>query len=169
LREQCGYDINVNPSQEGLYKIDVNAAPHNTAGQGDYVFIDIFLNDANVGATVYDLALPDTPVYTNDPGPIPIKLFKGKHTLIWKCGAAGYQPIYGFNVCNLRLKYVGPATMVDCNDVYKYGYQYAQDFAGAYTAPYDPGHDCHVNFEDLAVITDNWLSCYDPNDPNCPR
>jgi hypothetical protein len=170
-RSGCGYDINVAPSQEGVYNFDANVAPLNgpyPSGSGDQVYLDIFLDDANMGY-VAATDLSNIPYYTSDPGPIPIKLFKGKHTLRWMCGELGYQPLYGFNIANLRLKYVGPVTMVDCNEVYKYGYQYAHDFAGAYTGPYDPGHDCHVDLKDLAVIANNWLSCYDPNDPNCPR
>jgi len=46
----------------------------------------------------------------------------------------------------------------DCNAVYKYGFEYAGDF----------NRDCKVDFKDLAMMTEQWLSCIDPNEDNCP-
>ncbi len=36
-------------------------------------------------------------------------------------------------------------------------------------APGDVNRDCRVNLEDLAAVADDWLSCTDPDDEECPQ
>jgi hypothetical protein len=166
-REEIGYDIDVNSDAVGTYILDVNVTDRNRAGNGNLVSLDMFIDDANVGTTVYDAGyFVWPPRYTLNP--LSVKLFKGIHTIMWRAGSVGYIPQWGFNVHDIRLKYDSPATMVNCDEVYEYGYNYVRDYAGAETGPYDVGHDCRVNFNDLAVITDNWLNCYSPDPGVCP-
>lgn len=48
-------------------------------------------------------------------------------------------------------------TPADCNAAISLGFG----------SPFDFNHDCYVNLDDFSFFAQSWLSCMNPNDPNC--
>jgi len=67
---------------------------------------------------------------------------------------AGQHAEGWFGIDELRLRIVPPA---DCSDVWQKGLG----------LPSDLNHDCYVNLIDFSILADQWLTCYDPNNPDC--
>jgi len=150
--EYMGYDIKVATEDAGYYEFDAQVLAY----YGPVDSLQIYVDDVLLG-TLQDTqtsnpnlfwvggggAQPDEYVYGN--------LFKGNHTIKWRVPAAQY-----FNIRRLRLLWTRAIAM-DCNDVYFYQFGYANDF----------NRDCHVDFEDLKLLTDDWLNCYSPDPNDC--
>lgn len=144
--EYMEYDIIVDEANEGFYNI---VAYLNTP-EGLADDLDIYLDGLLLG-TLY---LGTTQVYWPSENNVSVNLFEGSHTFKW----VSTGPELWFNIADFEFTRVDDVVMNDCNDVYKYGFNYAADYTG----------DCHVDEEDLALLVDNWLNCYDPNTDNCP-
>jgi hypothetical protein len=86
---------------------------------------------------------------------VAFNLFAGSHSIKWRVTSDIYV-----NISRLKVDRIGDLQNVDCDEARKYGWNISYDFDG----------DCHVDFKDLAyIITEaDWLSCYDPNENNCP-
>lgn len=171
------YDTNLRDGEEQRFGPDVNELYVFYLDNGEYMEYDITVDDANVGR--YDIAAwvnteneyctnlnayldgiwlgklileQDSTAYPPDYDPtssVSVNLFKGNHTFKW--AHLGYN--YGYNISRFTFDRTGDVIMNDCNDVYTYGLNYAGDLTG----------DCHVDYNDLALIIDNWLANYDPN------
>ena len=145
--EYMEYDITVDEANEGYYEI----VAYLTTPEGLADDLDIYLDGLLLG-TLY---LPGTYTYpAQSANDVSVNLFEGSHTFKW----VSTGPELWFNIADFEFTRVGDVVMNDCNDVYKYGFNYASDYNG----------DCHVDERDLALMVDNWLNCYDPNTDNCP-
>jgi hypothetical protein len=150
--EYMKYDINVGVANKGNYAVYALVDTDNGACTALNVYIDdIPLGTLTCTGTSYhyfryapDSGLTSTPAYCN--------LFAGPHEFKWQSGAQE-----GYNLYRFVFVYTGDINMPDCNAVYKYGFNYAGDFT----------HDCHVDFNDLQILTDVWLTCYSPDPNDC--
>jgi len=50
-----------------------------------------------------------------------------------------------------------PVPAADCNELWQLGFGLEADL----------DHDCDVDVDDLAILAADWLTCNDPNNPNC--
>jgi hypothetical protein len=156
--EYMEYDIEVKDGNEGWYEVsaevDVNLAPAS---------FDISLiyggNNTEVPLGTIGHAQDATQDRrfkpTDDPASVAFNLFAGTHSIKWRVTSDIYV-----NISRLKVDRIGDLQNVDCDEARKYGWNIPYDFDG----------DCHVDFKDLAyIITEaDWLSCYDPNENNCP-
>ncbi len=141
------YDITVDDVNQGEYEIHPEVA---TAWSD--ADMRIYLDDRLVGTVTHPHSdqnpkfyMADVPVYTN--------IFAGSHEVKWVVGS----PMY-FDVGSLKFYWVGDINMPDCDAVYKYGFNYTSDYE----------KDCRVDANDLKMIVDHWVECFDPNQDNCP-
>lgn len=150
--EYMEYDIEVKDGNEGWYQVKARVKTELAPAS-----LDLYLvyrgNDMYLG-TVTREQTGETVFYWTTISEF--NLFAGDHSIKWVTPG----PEIYFDLSELLLDRVGDLRNVDCNEAIKYGWQDPMDFTG----------DCHVDFKDLAVITDpcNWLDCYDPNTDNCP-
>ena len=152
--EYMEYDITVDDANQGWYEVYavVDACSADAA-------LDIYLvyrgNDIKMG-TIRKTQENEPGWWSTDDPRVGFNLFAGDHSIKWVTSG----PEIYFNLKSLCLYRTGLVKDVNCSEVYKYGWNDPMDFDG----------DCHVDFNDLAVITDpcNWLDCYDPNTDNCP-
>jgi hypothetical protein len=69
---------------------------------------------------------------------------------------SGNTTVVTQNFMSLRAWFYTPA---DCNTAISLGFG----------SPLDFNHDCYVNIYDFSYFADSWLSCMNPNDPNCSK
>ncbi|MBA7581017.1 hypothetical protein ES708_22916 [subsurface metagenome] len=156
-REYMEYDIEVKDGNEGWYQVKAYVQTELAPASLDLYLVyrgnDIYLGTVTREQTTETTFYPTTTIEFN--------LFAGSHSIKWVTSSEIY-----FNLSELLLDKDGDLRNVDCNEVYKYGLKDPMDLYGEG----DGDGDCHVDFKDLAVITDpcNWLECYDPNTDNCP-
>jgi hypothetical protein len=151
--DSMSYDINVPAASQGNYIIwawldTTNGTCGNLKVYIDNVLLGTFESTTSTGGA-------DDFVATNTNaagGEIFGNFFKGAHTFMWQSGAAE-----GYNLWKFTFERMGDVNMPDCNAVYKYGFGYPGDF----------NHNCHVDFNDLKVLTDAWLTCYSPDPNDC--
>lgn len=134
------YDLVVDAAAEGQYDLSADFVTFWGAAA-----LDMSLDDSLVGTLTQTHHDQDSTVYRSVEN-LRINLFQGAHTLKW-----ANTELY-FDVVQLRLTYVGPIILEDCEDVYLYGLQPAGDI----------NTDCRVDFDDLAMIVNDWLFNYDP-------
>ncbi len=143
--EYMEYDITVDDANVGRYSIK---AWVNT--QWEYCTnLNVYLDDIWLGKLILE---EDSTAYPPDFDPtssVSVNLFKGSHTFKWAHIGGGY----GYDISKFKFTRTGDVIMNDCNDVNTYGLNYAGDLTG----------DCRVDEKDLALIVDNWLIYYDPN------
>jgi hypothetical protein len=148
------YDINVPVANQGNYMIyawlDTN---HGTCGN-----LKVYIDNVPLGTleSTTSTSGGDYFASTNTNaagGNVFGNFFKGPHTFMWQSGAAE-----GYNLWKFTFERVGDANMPDCNAVYKYGFNMGSDY----------NHTCHVDFNDLEVLTSAWLTCYSPDANECP-
>ena len=161
--EYMEYDIYVADGNDGNYQIDAYVNIANGECDNLYVSIDnvelgrlrFVRGDTGTPADNQFYWTYETPGFAGEGfihQSVTGFLFKGPHTFKWRIGG-----LQGVNLAKFKFNYLGPISM-DCNDVYKYGFGYSAN---------DLNKDCHVDFKDLKLITDSWLQCDDPEDPNC--
>lgn len=148
--EYMKYDITVDDINKGFYDV---TAWVDTANQdsGQDLALYIYVDDILWGGPYPNPGMTDQGKFV-ETSSLSGNLFAGNHTFEWLVGG-----IRGFNITRFTLYRRGDIFMNDCNDVYKYNFN----------SPGDLNHDCHVDFKDLKIITDGWLKCNDPCDPNC--
>lgn len=147
LGEYMEYDITVDNANEGSYDIQAYIrTPEGGDNNLDIYFDDMFLGTLYLSGTYTNFRLTTNWVTVN--------LFEGNHTVKWVCTG----PEIYFDISSLKFWYAGEVEMNDCNDVYKYHFNYQGDITG----------DCHVDANDLALIVDDWLNCYSPDPTECP-
>ena len=145
--EYMEYEITVDEANEGYYQID--AYVRTQYGPADD--LDIYLDNIFLGTLSYTLT---STYFVKTSNPVSVNLFEGSHTFKW----VSTGPELYFDLSDFEFDRVSDVVINDCNDVYKYGLNYASDY----------NRDCHVDERDLALMVDNWLNCYDPNVDNCP-
>jgi len=145
--EYMEYDITMNDVCEGEYWL--YAAVDVRDYDADY--LEVSLDNIVLGVLWAPQAeAPPLVVATNS---VLVNIFEGSHTFKWRLTAPR-----DFNLSYFVFEYKGPIDISDCNDIYKYHFNYTGDLNG----------DCHVDFNDLDIMAEQWLICYDP-DPNvCP-
>jgi hypothetical protein len=145
--EYMKYDINVPAASQGNYNIYAWVDTTNGSCSNLNVYIDDIplgtLQQTNL-ANYFQLT---TDSYANG------NLFAGPHTFKWQSSA-----LEGYNLWRFEFQYVKGIYMPDCSAVYTYGFNYAGDF----------NKNCYVDFNDLKILANEWLTCYDPNQKNCP-
>lgn len=134
------YDIAVDALAEGQYDLSADFVTYWGAAA-----LDMSLDDSPVGSLTQTQHNEDPTVYRSVEN-LRINLFQGAHEIKW-----ANTELY-FDVVQLRLTYVGPIILENCEDVYLYGLQPAGDI----------NTDCRVDFDDLALIVNDWLFNYDP-------
>ncbi len=144
--EYMKYDITMNDVNEGEYAIYAAVDVRDY----DADFLEVSLDDIMLG-TLSAPFTPPPPVTLNETNRVYVNIFEGSHTFKWRLTDMAY-----FNLAYFVFERVGPINISDCNDIYMYGFNYEGDLDG----------DCHVDFNDLKVITDDWLDCYSPPDSN---
>jgi len=163
--EYMEYDIYVADGNDGNYQIDAYVNIANGECDNLYVSIDgvelgslrFIRGQTGIPADNQFYWTYETPGFAGEGfihQSVTCYIFKGNHTFKWRVGG-----LQGFNLAKFKFNYVGPLD-VDCNDVKFYHLNYPSDFTG----------DCHVDFEDFAVMADNWAYCYDLdlNGPDYP-
>jgi len=147
-KEYMEYDFTMDDGNEGEYGITAYV----DVSTYDANYMNVYVNDLSLGTfwTTYtgewDLASTNQ-VTVNLFGSSDVQTFK------WQMSRAYYH-----NICYFKFERLGDLDMPDCDAVYKYGFEYTSDLNG----------DCKVDYKDLAVISEEWLSCIDPNENNCP-
>ncbi|HBG26440.1 MAG: hypothetical protein A2Y10_10000 [Planctomycetes bacterium GWF2_41_51] len=146
--EYMEYDFTMDELNEGEYNV--------------YVIVDVLEYDANnMDLYINDLFLGTAKApYSGglelaQTAPLTVNIFGGSdvQTFKWEMSA-----LYYHNAAYFRFERIGPINMPDCDAVYRYGFEYAGDF----------NRDCKIDFKDLDMMTEQWLSCIDPNENNCP-
>lgn len=151
--EYMEYDITVDEANEGEYEI---TAFVDTGTGYPCTGLEVYIDDIYMGTLSYELASLGEFVETATTvvGDDRANLFEGSHTFKWLQTTSDY----GYNLQKFEFKQIKPSiVMDDCDEVYKYRLNYTADYTG----------DCHVDFNDLAVITDDWLNCYSPDPNDC--
>ncbi|MFA5293613.1 MAG: hypothetical protein WC496_11330 [Phycisphaerae bacterium] len=146
--EYLEYDVTMDDVNEGEYNIYALVDTRNVMA----TYMNIYFNDMFLGAV--------EAAYTGDPfisstNPVTVNIFNSTEIQTLKCEITG---ISAHNIAGFQFEYVGPINMPDCNEVYRYGFEYAGDF----------NKDCKVDYKDLDILSQQWLSCIDPNENNCP-
>jgi hypothetical protein len=146
--EYMEYDVTMDDVNEGEYNIYALVDTRSV----DAINMDISFNGLMLGTV--------QAAYTGEPdlsmtNPVSVNIFGSPEvqTFKWQLSAAAYH-----NIAYFLFERIGNLNMPDCNAVYRYGFNYAGDLNG----------DCKVNYKDLDLISEQWLSCYDPNENNCP-
>jgi hypothetical protein len=151
------YDLTVDVNNAGEYKIgaQVMGFEDNPCTLRIYLDDDIYLGDINDTTTGVDwmFTTGSAGPKADGAGMVSCNLFEGDHTITWRLTGDIY-----FDVNNLFLDRIGDVNMANCDDVYFYQLDYVSDYV----------QDCSVDAEDLALIVDHWVECFDPNEDNCP-
>jgi len=145
------YDIIVDSDNDGTYYISAYVLTSQTDQDATMM---MYLDDDICLGVLYK-AYADTGTF--DPtDKVKVQLFEGEHTLTWVSETDIYFDIDRFKLERLAGAPGDDPNFVNCDEVYQYHYDYENDFDG----------DCDVDANDLAYITENWLTCYsqDPND-----
>jgi hypothetical protein len=145
------YDINVGVANKGNYAVYALVDTANGACTALNVYIDDIplgtLTCTNTSYHYFQATGSPTPAYCN--------LFAGPHEFMWK----DTSTTPGYNLYRFVFVYTSDINMPDCNAVYNWGKNYAGDY----------NHDCHVDFNDLQILTNDWLTCYSPDPNDCPH
>lgn len=134
------YDIIIDAAAEGQYDLSADFVTYWGAAA-----LNMYVDNIPVGRLTQTQHNEDNMVYRSVEN-LRINLFQGAHELMW-----ANTELY-FDVVRLRLTYVGPIILKNCEDVYLYGLQPEGDL----------NRDCRVNLADFAEVAANWLTNYDP-------
>lgn len=145
--EYLDFDVVMNDINEGEYNIYALVDTRNV----DATNMNIYFNGLFLGVV--------QAYFTNDiqlsaTNPVTVNIFNNPDVQTLRCEISA---VVGHNIYGFQFEKLGPINMPDCNEVYRYGFEYAGDF----------NRDCRVDLKDLDVITGQWLDCYDPNENNC--
>jgi hypothetical protein len=149
--EYMKYDIKINDVNEGEYRVKAYVYIRDS----DANYLEVYIDDIDLGTLSAGNGQVGDPPYVYPTNSVNVNIFEGSHTFKWSM-----PRVYYFNIIGFEFDYAGPINMPDCNAVYKYG------FADNYKAS-DLNHDCHVDFKDLKIITNDWLKCYSPDPNDC--
>jgi hypothetical protein len=148
--EFMDYDITVNDANKGQYQISLGIL-----GGGSYAYISaasmyIYLDNRLIGEVNKPSSTPAGTV--GETTKVTVNLYPGSHTVGWDFkGYSGTNT--GFSLVDVNFVKIGPTVISNCADVVNYGFALTKDLNG----------NCVVDFEDVALMVDNWLICNDPN------
>jgi hypothetical protein len=141
------YDITADDVNAGWYRVRAKV----TTPSGDDANLAVYIDNMYVGNLYYTLGTTTVPDWTENY--VYFNILAGQREFKWWVGSQHYFNLYAF-----EFNRVGDVNMPDCATVYKYNQNYAGDYNG----------DCHVDANDLAYITNNWVECYSPDANECP-
>jgi hypothetical protein len=147
------FDIACSDGNDGLYSISAYVVPvgTNSASMSVYYYNDAVEEEMGVGTLSYTNG-GEAGEELHQTNELTFNIFKGSGYL-----KVAYRTIY-YNLVDVNMYNVDtPPAMPDCNEVYKYKYNYGGDFT----------EDCHVNNDDLDMITEHWAECYSVDGNDC--
>jgi hypothetical protein len=151
------YDFVCSAGNDGVYQMDANVVPFaddTPVEMTIYYYNDVVEEEVEVGTLSYTPAAGQGGKSHVIAPAITFNIFEGSGYL--KC-EFGNGLIY-WDLVNLRLwNLYDDVDMTSCDDVKKYKYEYVSDYTG----------DCHVDINDLDLITEHWVECYSPDVNDC--